>query len=101
MIALLMWTCTVSNSCGSRPILSLCCVFELATGTVVHGKDSASEWDSQQICVVCMDAKRNALLSPCHHFCVCWKCAGAICGRKGECPVCRQIIREVVQVYVA
>eukprot|EP00117_Sycon_ciliatum_P009362 scpid27456/ scgid3187/ Probable 3-hydroxyacyl-CoA dehydrogenase F54C8.1 len=57
--------------------------------------------DGQSQCVVCMDAERDALLCPCHHFCVCATCADAICKRRGECPVCRQIIASIIPVFVS
>ncbi|CAM9705695.1 unnamed protein product [Phaeothamnion confervicola] len=44
--------------------------------------------DDADICVVCMDARRNAVIMPCSHLCVCSPCCDLL--SNGLCPVCRQ-----------
>lgn len=47
-------------------------------------------------CVVCMDAPRDILLSPCHHLVVCTNCVENL---GTECPMCRKRIRKTIRVY--
>lgn len=53
----------------------------------------------QNECVVCMDSTRDSLLVPCHHLCVCMTCANTLERDHGSCPICRQNITGVIQVY--
>lgn len=47
-------------------------------------------------CAVCMKNKRQLLLRPCNHFCV---CAGCLDILQGKCPICRKIIQRTERVY--
>jgi hypothetical protein len=44
------------------------------------------------LCVVCLDAPREARLTACGHFVLCVACAGQLERRKGRCPLCRRPI---------
>lgn len=47
-------------------------------------------------CDVCMDKKREVVIVPCGHYCLCGECAKAIEGTTGVCPLCRGDIEMVV-----
>ena len=47
-------------------------------------------------CVVCMKNKRQLLLRPCNHFCVCGECSDIL---QGKCPICRKLIQRTERVY--
>jgi hypothetical protein len=50
-------------------------------------------------CAVCMDAKAGAILLPCAHMCMCFKCATQIFdGASPSCPVCRTKIVQVAKI---
>jgi hypothetical protein len=53
---------------------------------------------SSSCCVVCMERPRNTLYQPCRHLATCLTCHRA--GRLLKCPMCRQRITDVVQVYL-
>ncbi|GMI40017.1 hypothetical protein TrCOL_g2027 [Triparma columacea] len=52
--------------------------------------------DDSDTCVICLDNKRNTVLLPCKHLCVCKACAGPTLK---ECPMCRQEIHDSMRVY--
>ena len=47
-------------------------------------------------CVVCKDAKREMLLKPCNHYCVCRACVQFL---GGKCPMCRRRIQRVERIF--
>jgi len=47
------------------------------------------------LCVVCMDARRCYVLTPCRHYCACATCAPKL----AKCPLCRKAIRERMRVF--
>lgn len=52
--------------------------------------------DNAQVCCVCMDKARDAMILPCHHVVPCAPCAIMVMNRHGECPMCRGKILNVV-----
>ena len=57
----------------------------------------ASEKQDESLCIVCLTNKRNALFYKCGHNVACIDCSNAI--RRDKCPVCFQIIKDVVKMY--
>jgi hypothetical protein len=61
--------------------------------TIAHtvlGDDTKAS-DSDLRCVVCLDNKRQLVAVECHHFSMCFKCAGALITRSSSdvrCPLC-------------
>lgn len=53
----------------------------------------------KQLCVVCQDAERSIILLPCRHFALCRSCIEALLERQHTCPVCRNLIYEIIPVY--
>jgi ankyrin repeat protein len=49
-----------------------------------------------QLCIVCLDTRKDTLLVPCGHKCVCQACAARI---EGSCPICRMPVTAKVRVY--
>jgi uncharacterized phage infection (PIP) family protein YhgE len=59
----------------------------------------ASQAD-EELCVVCVDARKDRLMLPCGHLCACEPCAAKLMRvRPARCPICREGIREVIRVY--
>lgn len=52
--------------------------------------------DDERACVICLDNKRNILIVPCHHLCLCNRCSHTI---KEECPLCRGPVNKKILVY--
>lgn len=54
-----------------------------------------SEEKDKNLCVVCLDRKREILLNPCKHYCLCITCVISI----HRCPVCNQKISTTEKIY--
>lgn len=50
-------------------------------------------------CVVCWDAKAEAVCIPCGHLAGCMDCLSEIKSKDWGCPVCRAPIQQVIKVY--
>lgn len=48
------------------------------------------------LCVICMERKRQYLLRPCNHYCVCNKCKSTL---QNKCPLCRKLIRNYEKIF--
>jgi hypothetical protein len=77
---------------------------EVASGTsqirLAGIVDPARAEDDEHLCVVCEEVKKQVILLPCKHMCLCKNCA-AECLFKTlrECPMCRAKIENSMEVY--
>ncbi|KAJ8300143.1 hypothetical protein KUTeg_021662 [Tegillarca granosa] len=57
----------------------------------------------KQKCVVCQDEHKSVLILPCRHMCLCVNCGNKIARSRNVdrriCPLCRQRIRTIMNVY--
>jgi hypothetical protein len=53
------------------------------------------------ICCICLSARKNTLLLPCRHLCVCDACGTALVERSTAlCPLCRTFVEaRVMEVF--
>jgi hypothetical protein len=52
------------------------------------------------LCIVCEDAKKEVVLLPCKHLCLCKMCAlTCLFKTLHECPMCRETIDDSMEVY--
>ena len=49
------------------------------------------------LCVICQDLKREVVLKPCNHYCLCHHCLTAL----RECPICKSKILKTEKIYHA
>ena len=47
------------------------------------------------LCSVCLDAKRAVMFEPCRHVCVCEECAELL----DRCPLCRNVCTGKVKLF--
>jgi len=52
-------------------------------------------------CVICLATKREVIILPCGHFCVCQACAQILQQRGDYCPVCRGRISSINRVFMS
>jgi hypothetical protein len=56
----------------------------------------------QSLCTLCLASKKNTVLIPCGHMCMCAECAKALTSAGGagaKCPVCRAAVRSTQLAY--
>ncbi|KXS13312.1 hypothetical protein M427DRAFT_58836 [Gonapodya prolifera JEL478] len=59
------------------------------------GKDSTSEAQKGETCIICWDRSRTAVFAPCGHHAACVECSKELT----LCPVCRTKVRSVVRYF--
>jgi len=53
-------------------------------------------------CSVCLERPIDCVLYTCGHMCMCYECATGVhhaTVEGGSCPICRQIIKDVIKIY--
>lgn len=60
----------------------------------VKPNDETLDENSKE-CKICLVNELNTVFIPCGHIAACGKCASSL----KECPICRQIIKEVLRIY--
>ena len=53
--------------------------------------------DEEHLCVICEDARKQVMILPCRHMCLCTKCADS--HQIKECPLCRGKVESSMTVY--
>jgi hypothetical protein len=64
------------------------------------GKSEAARMDdSDKECIVCLSDKRDTIILPCRHMCLCVGCAQSIQGQTSrKCPICRDNIESFLRL---
>jgi len=56
--------------------------------------------EEEHLCVVCEDGKKEIMLLPCKHMCLCKSCANKCLMKQiTECPMCRTKIGDSIEVF--
>ena len=50
-------------------------------------------------CIVCYSKKKEVVLIPCGHICLCFECSKEIQSKKPTCPYCRANFIQIVKIY--
>jgi len=45
--------------------------------------------DAEHACVICLEYRKDTVIRPCGHLCVCWGCGQSV---RARCPVCRSMV---------
>jgi len=52
-----------------------------------------------RLCAICMHTERSTVLMPCKHALLCPTCAHTVRSTSGRCPICRQHVDDVLEVF--
>ena len=70
---------------------------ELLRRRLHRANEELSQERDKFLCVVCQDLKREVILKPCNHYCLCHDCSSAL----RECPICKSGIEDIEKIYHA
>uniref|UniRef100_A0A6B2LQ64 RING-type domain-containing protein n=1 Tax=Arcella intermedia TaxID=1963864 RepID=A0A6B2LQ64_9EUKA len=63
-------------------------------------KKKEQDQENKSYCVICLDEKREHVLVPCGHLCICSSCSGPFSKTQPHiCPVCRAPFTATYKVY--
>lgn len=69
----------------------------------IQKQTKLEENETNDECVICLSSKTNCVFYTCGHMCACYDCALAFKNRSSSnpsyCPICREIIRDVVRCF--
>lgn len=69
---------------------------ERKTASVTTQKENEHE---PALCIICWEASVEGACVPCGHMVGCMQCLNQIKSKRGECPVCRVKIDQVIKLY--
>ena len=84
-----------ANAELSRERDKFLCV-ELLQRQLQEANEELSQERDKFLCVVCQDLKREVILKPCNHCCLCPNCSKAL----KQCPVCKRRIQRKEKFYL-
>ena len=62
--------------------------------------DTTAPLDPTDVCTICFEKAKNAVLLGCGHGGVCYSCSIDVCVTSGHCPFCRSEISQIVTVAI-
>lgn len=65
-----------------------------------YDSNSQGSAEVERLCAVCFTLPRCAALIPCGHVQMCLNCANRVQRATGVCPICRQGIKDILNVYI-
>ncbi|CAM8971257.1 unnamed protein product [Rhodiola kirilowii] len=76
---------------------------ELPNATAAQGatsvKTDGNDDNRSSCCIICWEAPVQGACIPCGHMAGCMSCLSEIKSKKGDCPVCRAKINQVIRLY--
>ena len=50
-------------------------------------------------CVVCLTNRKDTVVLPCRHYCLCLACANVVRGQNNsKCPICRIVVETLLNI---
>jgi len=61
-----------------------------------EGQQAVDDDNPDAECLICLSEKKDTLIMPCCHFCVCENCGKELVKAKQTCPICRGNISSLI-----
>lgn len=61
-----------------------------------EGQEAIEDDDPDAECLICLSVKKDTLIMPCGHYCVCEDCGKELVKAKHTCPICRGNISSLI-----
>ena len=61
-----------------------------------EGQEAIEDDNPDAECLICLSERKDTLIMPCCHFCVCGACGKSLVESKHTCPVCRGNISSLI-----
>ncbi len=99
-------TCEAAHQPGPAPCAPTSRPQHPRHGTLEDGTAAVGDLGPEQaggagadrlLCVICQDADRQVLFSPCRHICLCAEC----CKNIDKCPICRSQIEARCSIFLS
>merc|ERR1712187_290434 len=89
--------CSFTNLLLANALTEFLQADESASGLLKNDQleQQALELTGQDVCCVCMNAKKDSVLTPCGHKAMCLSCGEQLRARGRMCPLCRSQITGV------
>lgn len=55
--------------------------------------------ESNPLCSVCFYKRPNCLFLPCKHYGMCYQCSKTLQNSTNKCPLCREVVKEIIRVF--
>ena len=92
---------------GVEPAVSIACLYSIqARGEPTDQLDILmAEVNKQKVqtreCSICLSNQVDSLCLPCRHSAICMECSSLVMSHTRVCPICRETIKEVIQIYIS
>jgi len=92
---------------GAEPSVAIACLYNMqARGEPTDQLDILmAEINKQKVqtreCAICLTNQVNSLCMPCRHSATCIDCAQTVMEQNARCPICREPIKEILQIYIS
>lgn len=92
---------------GIEPSVAIACLYQMqARGEPTDDLQAlVAEVNKVKVqnreCTVCLTNPVNSLCLPCRHSATCLECAELVRKSSGICPICREEITDILQIYIS
>lgn len=70
-----------------------------ASNPLQRPKSPESQDNANNECSVCFEKPTDCVLYMCGHLCMCYECAKTVKENRGVCPICQQMIKDIIKIY--
>lgn len=74
-------------------------LFPVSTANITDDDDEDDKKSEiNRECIICLSERRDTIVLPCRHMCLCAECAELLSNRADRCPICREGCQALIQI---